>query len=775
MKILHLASEYPPQKVYGLGRFVQDLAVEQARQGHEVHVVTNSLGGRDHEIMDRGAHVHRVDFPPPPKPPDSGATVTQFNVQLIERVFKDGICPDADVVNAHDWLTSLACSVVAKRLGAGFVVTIHDLVVGKSLGELDNDFKYAGNVEHWACREADRLICVSEHTRREAIERYGALPERAFAVHNAVSEENFPCPKPEELAEFRRRLAGDDEKIVLYVGRLDREKGVDVLLRAFARVVHRGQRARLVIAGTGSLEEELRKASAEQGIQEAVTFAGYVMADELSRLYRSAQVLCVPSLYEPFGIVALEGMICGLPVVASATGGLTEIIDDGASGWLVPPGNENALANALSCVLEEAGVAQRLASSGQRRVREVFTWERVAKQIQSIYGGVSGARDRPLPAEVRRRVRVVYDCTAIHEGMTGIGVYAMSLLERLPSAWPEAEWILLVSPRGDEKLPRRFAHRRVVGTEEFELRFPARQQALARLMDETQADLYFGPMYDAPDGDKALSVTMVHDLGFTKLPGSLPETLRDYTVRSAEHAVRRSAGVVTVSESIRKEIIEHYGVSPDLVHVAPPGVDEFLGSLPPQAEQEEVLRKYGIERPYVLAVNLTNQRKNAARLFAAFTELISRREDPIHLVVAGGWDLSDANLWRMAYDAGVHDRTAVTGYVPRSELLSLYGGASVFCMPSLYEGFGMPVVEAMACGVPVVTSDRGAMREVAQGSAALVDPEVMGSIVGGLMRILEDAEFREECIRRGRERAQAFRWQRTAEVVAQVLRGALER
>ena len=129
----------------------------------------------------------------------------------------------------------------------------------------------------------------------------------------------------------------------------------------------------------------------------------------------------------------------------------------------------------------------------------------------------------------------------------------------------------------------------------------------------------------------------------------------------------------------------------------------------------------------------------------------------------------------MAYDAGVHDRTAVTGYVPRSELLSLYGGASVFCMPSLYEGFGMPVVEAMACGVPVVTSDRGAMREVAQGSAALVDPEVMGSIVGGLMRILEDAEFREECIRRGRERAQAFRWQRTAEVVAQVLRGALER
>ena len=102
MKIIHLASEYPPQKVFGLGRFVHDLAIEQVRRGHEVHVVTNSIGGRDHEIVEKGVHVHRVDAPPPPKPADSGATVTQFNVQLLERVFRDRICPDADVVNAHN-------------------------------------------------------------------------------------------------------------------------------------------------------------------------------------------------------------------------------------------------------------------------------------------------------------------------------------------------------------------------------------------------------------------------------------------------------------------------------------------------------------------------------------------------------------------------------------------------------------------------------------------------------------------------------------------------
>ena len=202
MRILHLSSEYPPQRVYGLGRFVRDLAVEQARQGHEVHVVTNSLKGRDHDIVDRGVHVHRVDFPPPPKPPDDGSTISMFNLQLLERVFRDRICEDADVVNAHDWLTTLAARAVARRLGAIFAVTVHDLVVGKAMGELDNDRKYTANIEHWMCREADRLICVSEHTREEAIRTYGARPEKTFAIHNAVSEPEFPRPEPKLLVEL---------------------------------------------------------------------------------------------------------------------------------------------------------------------------------------------------------------------------------------------------------------------------------------------------------------------------------------------------------------------------------------------------------------------------------------------------------------------------------------------------------------------------------------------------------------------------------------------
>jgi len=382
VKILHLASEYPPQKVFGLGRFVHGLAREQARQGHEVHVVTNSMGGRQHETEECGVHVHRVDFPPPPEPAHIGATVTQFNTQLIERILRDAVCPEAHVVNSHDYLTALAGKVVARRLGATFVVTVHDTVVGKRFGKLNNDAKYAANIEHWMYQLADRIICVSEHTRNEVVERYGAPQGKTFAIHNAVSEEDFPTPDPRLLARFRRVLARDDEKIVLYVGRLDREKGVDVLVRAFARV--RDVPAKLVVAGKGKLEPGLRKLAADLGIADRTVFAGYLVGQVLSHAYRGANVLVVPSLYEPFGIVALEGMVCGLPVVASSTGGLTEVVNDGETGLLALSGDEEDLSRTLELVLRDDVLASRLGEHAKERALSEYSWSSVSTRLSEI-------------------------------------------------------------------------------------------------------------------------------------------------------------------------------------------------------------------------------------------------------------------------------------------------------------------------------------------------------------------------------------------------------
>jgi glycosyltransferase involved in cell wall biosynthesis len=353
--------------------------------------------------------------------------------------------------------------------------------------------------------------------------------------------------------------------------------------------------------------------------------------------------------------------------------------------------------------------------------------------------------------------------------MTGIGRYAHALLDHLPALVPHAEWLLLATPRNAAYLERSFRHPRLVGGEDLKLCFPARQEALGRLMRRSAADLYFGTMYDAPDGAGLRSVTTIYDLGFVRFPDMLPPSLTEYTTRAAEHAARRSGAVITVSMAVRDELAAHYGLPAERIVVAPPGVDDCLDARPDDRAMEEVLSRYSIDSPYILSVNLTNSRKNAPRLFGAFRALRQQRSTPLALVVAGGWNLRDANLWRQAYDAGVHTRTVVTGFVPRPALRSLYMGAAVVCVPSLYEGFGMPIAEAMACGTPVVVADRGAMREAANGAGVLVDPESEDSIANGLARALDDDGLRAECIRRGKERAARFTWNAAARAVAGAL------
>ena len=367
MRILHLASEYPPQKIYGLGRAVRELAVAQAALGHQVHVVTNSMSGSDHEVEDEGVLVHRVHFPPPPKPADEVTTVVQFNLQVIERVAHARLAEGVEVVHSHDWLTGLAGIAVGSMLGAPLAITVHDTAHGKALGEFDPSRVYVMDLERHAFGQANLLVCPSRFIAREVATAYGVSGRRVAIVPQGVRA-------PE--------AAGEPEPgTILFIGRLDPEKGVGVLLLATRDLLAAHPNARVLVAGTGKLEEELKRQA--QPLGDAVEFLGYV-ADP-GPLYRKAEVVVVPSLYEPFGLVALEAMACGRPVVASATGGLAEIITDGNDGVLVPPGDARALAMALSRVLSDEELAARLGQAARATCAERFTWAAAAQGYMAAY------------------------------------------------------------------------------------------------------------------------------------------------------------------------------------------------------------------------------------------------------------------------------------------------------------------------------------------------------------------------------------------------------
>ena len=397
MNILHLASEYPKARIFGLGRYVHDCAGAQARRGHEVHVLTNSLSGKEQDAVANGVHVHRINFPSPPMPPDGATQVTQFNFCLYERLLEiEPVLGRVDVVVAHDWLTVLAADLVRKRLGARLVLTVHDTVIGKTFGRMTNEDRFIANVERWGCRLADAVIAVSGHVKSELLGVYEAPPDRVHVVPCGVSPAWFEALDGRFLADLRATLATPDEKILAYVGRLDPEKGVDRLLEAFAAVRRAHTDARLVIAGKGGEQPKLEEQASRLGVREHVRFLGYVTGPALEAIYKVSTVLVCPSTYEPFGIVPLEGMINRVPVVVSDTGGMAEIVEHERSGLKVSPGDAGALAHALRRLLDDSALARRLTDGGYERARTIYSWDRVAEMTEPIYSGRPAAhREAP--------------------------------------------------------------------------------------------------------------------------------------------------------------------------------------------------------------------------------------------------------------------------------------------------------------------------------------------------------------------------------------------
>lgn len=387
MNVLHLASEYPPQRVYGLGKFVRDLAEEQVRLGCKVYVISNSLKGEYDKVVQNGVTVYRVEYPLPPKPYYSQSQLIMFNILILRRIADLGIdfIKAIDAIASHDWLTSLAGVCIGKAFSISHICTFHDTILGKKLGKIEtavDDFSH--KAEQFAANMSNTIIANSEPTAEELICQFNISKEKIHVIPCAITPSHFElAPNPDRLDAFRKAFAEEEDVVYLYVGRLDPEKGVSNLLKAFFEA--RLPKAKLLIAGTGTLSDQLRKLAASYDSQQQVRFLGYVETPVLSYLYHIADVQVCPSLYEPFGIVALEGMVHGTAVIASDTGGLAATIHDNKSGLLVRPNDVVELKQAIIKVYKNSKLRQNLSEEGRLQVYRSHTWLISAKRTIEVY------------------------------------------------------------------------------------------------------------------------------------------------------------------------------------------------------------------------------------------------------------------------------------------------------------------------------------------------------------------------------------------------------
>jgi glycogen(starch) synthase len=395
MRALVLSWEYPPVIEGGLGRHVRKLSEALADRGCEVHVLTRGGGRLPLEEVRRDVVVHRVREPPFPLEIEAFVRwVAEMNQDLTRRGQEliAEIAPD--LVHSHDWLVAGAAEHTAAAAGVPWVVTVHATEFGRHQGWVQNHPQsHIHGIERRMVRRADRVITCSEYMAGHVSRTFGVPAQRVVAIPNGIDPRDLEPAEGAPPAEaLRARFAAPDELLVLLVGRLVYEKGFHLALDALAPVARSRGGVRFVVAGTGGAEAELKRQARRLGLSRFGTFLGWVGDDMLHVLYRAADLCIVPSIYEPFGLVALEAMACGCLCVVADTGGLREVVPaDGTAGLRFPARDSDALRAILERVLTDDEARATLVAEAREHVLR-FDWVEVARRTLSVYSELASGR-----------------------------------------------------------------------------------------------------------------------------------------------------------------------------------------------------------------------------------------------------------------------------------------------------------------------------------------------------------------------------------------------
>jgi glycogen(starch) synthase len=395
-RVLILSWEYPPLIEGGLARHVRKLSEALVDLGIEVHVLTR--GGEDSPAEEdaAGVAVHRIREPSFPS--DLGefvAWVERMNSDMLAAGVELGDRFDFDLVHGHDWLVAAACDHLARRFEAPLVTTIHATEYGRHQGWVkDHPQSYIHGVERWITNRSQRVITCSLFMRDQVADIFGVAPKRITAIPNGIDPADLPRADPAALTRLRAEFAAPEERLVLLIGRLVYEKGFQLALEAMPEVIEAVPGTRFLVAGSGTHEEELKLQAEELGLMEHGTFLGWIGDDVLHTLYALADLTVVPSIYEPFGLVALEAMASGCPCIVADTGGLREVVPHGEAGLRFAAHDPEALAEMAIRVLSDPELEARLIAEAKEHVLR-FDWADVAVQTAAVYAELVGAKLGP--------------------------------------------------------------------------------------------------------------------------------------------------------------------------------------------------------------------------------------------------------------------------------------------------------------------------------------------------------------------------------------------
>jgi glycogen(starch) synthase len=392
-RVLMLSWEYPPVVVGGLGRHVHALATSLASIGHEVTVVTRHAPGAPLEELREGVRIVRAPEDPPLFPlstPTLLAWTMAFNHTLTRAALRAAECCGYDIIHAHDWLVTHTAVTLAEHLDLPLVATIHATEAGRHQGWLPEDLNRSiHSVEFWLGHRASRVLVCSSYMKWEVTRLLDLPQEKVRVIPNGVDSRVWKATAS-DIEQARAKYAAKGP-LVGFAGRLVYEKGVQDLVEAVPKLRAEHPELKVVIAGDGPYREELQDACRRRHVTDTVDFTGFLSERQLPAMLAATNATVVPSLYEPFGMVALEAASAGAPLAVASTGGLAEIVQPGVTGVTFPHSDPSALADAVGTLLAEPLRAKAIAKRALAMVGERYGWERIATQVADAYEEITKA------------------------------------------------------------------------------------------------------------------------------------------------------------------------------------------------------------------------------------------------------------------------------------------------------------------------------------------------------------------------------------------------
>lgn len=380
-KVLMLSWEYPPHIVGGLSRHVKGIAESLIKIGYEVHIITTKIDDLlEYEIEKEHIHIHRVS-PLHPQEKNFLTWVGGLNVSMLKKGMELAISHSFDVIHAHDWLVGASALALQEGLELPLVTTIHATEHGRNNGIYTEMQKFIHEKEQMLIDRSHSIIACSEFMKDEIKQLFGVNEEKLFIIPNGVNVDEV---KPLNRDSLLGLPIDENKKLIFSIGRMVKEKGFDTMIKAAHLMKENHPDVYFIIAGKGPMIEEYRKMVRELNLSDRVYFVGFINDEQKNGLLSICDMAIFPSLYEPFGIVALESMVYGKPTIVSNTGGLKGIIEHATSGLHMIPGDEVSLMNQVSLLLMDPKLSNQIGENGKKVVESLFSWTRIGEETKRV-------------------------------------------------------------------------------------------------------------------------------------------------------------------------------------------------------------------------------------------------------------------------------------------------------------------------------------------------------------------------------------------------------